>query len=129
MCRLVIALAKLTKLCISRLETNYCGYGGTGRRVSLRSIWERSCGGSSPLIRTKSIYYLSQLLCSFQLCTRSSFHSYTSFLRFYSNLWYRRLLPTYTTLYRSIVYQISYLLITYVLELSTRLLLNKSCDI
>lgn len=29
-----------------------CGYGGTGRRVTLRSLWEQSRGGSSPLNRT-----------------------------------------------------------------------------
>ena len=30
----------------------HCGSGGIGRRASLRSLWEQSRGGSSPLFRT-----------------------------------------------------------------------------
>ena len=30
-----------------------CGRGGIGRRSALRSLWEKSRGGSSPLDRTK----------------------------------------------------------------------------
>ncbi len=36
------------------------GCGGTGRRASLRSLWEQSRGGSSPLNRTR----LDRLLAS-----------------------------------------------------------------
>src|SRR5262249_60338294 len=36
----------------SGLRPAPCGRGGTGRRASLRCLWEKSRGGSSPLDRT-----------------------------------------------------------------------------
>ena len=39
------------------------GRGGIGRRAALRRLWEQSCGGSSPLVRTIIIDGRSAFLC------------------------------------------------------------------
>ena len=38
-----------------------CGSGGTGRRATLRALWGKPRGGSSPLCRT-NYYYQSSVL-------------------------------------------------------------------
>src|SRR4051812_28998150 len=54
-------LVQLTNLLLPHVRTHAhlpplcsslaCGCGGIGRRARFRSVWERSRGGSSPLIR------------------------------------------------------------------------------
>ena len=34
---------------------NICGRGGIGRHASLRGLWPKGCGGSSPLVRTSRL--------------------------------------------------------------------------
>jgi hypothetical protein len=54
-------LTKKTKTVIIRLIS---GCGGIGRRAGLRSLWDQTRGGSTPLIRSrlsKSCLFFSQL--------------------------------------------------------------------